>query len=215
VLRRRILEDDEIIRHIGTVTTFREAHAQPMLAVRQELVDLVDGAELDAAVSNRHKRVIRIVRKLARMSTNLANLDDIGGCRVVVEDLMDMDPMCDLIAEAWAAAMVKPMRDYVANPKDTGYRARHFVVLRGGRKIEIQVRTVGQQRWADAVEELDGRRTDVNLKDGEGPEVVLDYFRVAGEAIFAAEAGAFVSGDLRGRLEVARSAVVAAGFYET
>lgn len=54
--------------------------------------------------------------------------------------------------------------------------------------IEVQLRTVGQQDWADEVERLDGR-AGYALKDGEGPPEVLRYLWLFADIIRAQESG--------------------------
>ncbi len=80
------------------------------------------------------------------------------------------------------------MDDYLTNPKPTGYRALHVIVKRDDLPFEVQLRTPGQQDWADEIERLDGRiRT--SLKDGEGPREVLDYTHALADVIAQSEAG--------------------------
>lgn len=66
--------------------------------------------------------------------------------------------------------------DYVTEPKPSGYRAFHVVVERDSRLIEVQIRTALQHRWAVNVESI-GPRVGYALKDGVGPEPLLEYFR--------------------------------------
>ncbi|MEH3033648.1 MAG: hypothetical protein PGN07_06335 [Aeromicrobium erythreum] len=96
-----------------------------------------------------------------------------------------------------------------------GYRAQHIIVVRNGRAIEIQLRTQGQQEWADAVEAADTRWgfRGVNLKDELGPEELKEYFRVAAEMIYRREFGVPVDTALMDEFDDARDAVVAAGYY--
>ncbi len=72
----------------------------------------------------------------------------------------------------------------------------HYVVVRDGRAIEVQLRTRGQQQWADAAESADARLSGVgvNLKDGEGPAEMIEYFAAAGELIFLREYGLEIGG---------------------
>ena len=51
------------------------------------------------------------------------------------------------IRKNWSRDFTRDPRDYVAFPKDIGYRAVHYIVRRDGRAIEVQVRTRGQQQW--------------------------------------------------------------------
>ena len=81
------------------------------------------------------------------------------------------------------------LRNYVTSPKSSGYRAHHLVVERDGRRIEVQLRTRGQQEWADAVEQF-ANRFGLPLKDEQGPDEVLDFFRIAAQGIYGDEYGA-------------------------
>lgn len=209
---------------IDVVTEFRSLHASPMSSVRNGLGAMLRSKSLniaDAAISQRHKRVERIVRKLRRMPhTSLHRLEDIGGCRVLLQRPEDLTALRDRIVARWEEDFTREPRDYIANPKDIGYRAVHFVVKRDGRAIEIQLRTVGQQAWADELERLDGRLasrpipdTSISLKDGLGPDSILEYFSAAGAFIYHQEYGLQIPSDLLERLRLAQDAVIDAGYY--
>jgi (p)ppGpp synthase/HD superfamily hydrolase len=210
---RATFDFDRYLTAINIVTAFRDAHGYPMTKVRNGLASMINTEGLDAALSQRHKRVPRIIRKLERMPTNLARLEDIGGCRIVVKSPADMDAICRRIRKNWSSTF-KRDRDYVETPKEMGYRARHFVVVRDGRSIEIQVRTVGQQRWADAVESADARHK-LMLKDEDGPEALKEYFAIAAEVIYRGEFGHEVGDELRERLRVSNAQVIADGFFNS
>lgn len=67
---------DRMEEAIRIVTVFRDAHGYPMTKVRNGLSSMVSTEGIDAAVSQRHKRVPRIIRKLIRMhGTALVRLD--------------------------------------------------------------------------------------------------------------------------------------------
>lgn len=224
--------DYERVTHCRRVVqAFRDAHGYPMQLVRGGLVSFVHTTGVEGYVSQRHKRVPRIVRKLRRMrdgtsgGTGLARLEDIGGCRVVVATLDDLEKLHAHIHRVWGDDISR-CRDYInlpegdaddqvchaQGPKAMGYRARHIVVQRDGMAIEIQLRTRGQQAWADAVEAADSR-LKLNLKDEDGPEEMLEYFRTAGEMIYLQEAGIPADVEFHERWSAAREAVLDAGYY--
>jgi len=64
----------------------------------------------------------------------------------------------------------------------------HLVVRRAGFPIEVQVRTRGQDLWANAIEEA-GRRTGVQFKFGEGPEKERTVFASVAALIADVEEG--------------------------
>lgn len=209
---------DEALR---VITDFRAAHGYPMTKVRYGLRSMVRTEEAQEVIAQRLKRVPRIIRKLQRTvgttsgRTALARLEDIGGVRAVLKDGRELDRVRRRIERNWKDAFRREPRDYIAYPKPVGYRAVHFVVIRDGRAIEVQLRTRGQQQWADAAESADARlaQRGVNLKDGEGPQEMLAYFSAAGDLIHRREYGLPISSDILDRFEEARQAVLHAGFY--
>ena len=74
-----------------------------------------------------------------------------------------------------AAGKIRDRRDEAA---ESGYRAVHVIVVRDGRMVEIQLRDPREHEWALAVERL-GARLGIGLKEGEGPDDLREYFRIA------------------------------------
>lgn len=54
--------------------------------------------------------------------------------------------------------------------------------------IEVQVRTVGQDAWANLVED-ESRYAEVNYKAGQGRDEVLRFLRLVADRIASAELG--------------------------
>ena len=124
---------------------------QPLASVSMSLRSMVVTAtEIEEVeVTQRLKRADRIIEKLVRHPRmQLTTMDDIGGCRVVVPTLGDLDKLQRYLHRRWGDS-VKTRRNYVADPKPTGYRAYHLVVIRHGMPIEVQLRTAWQQNWAN------------------------------------------------------------------
>ncbi|MEV2242210.1 RelA/SpoT domain-containing protein [Micromonospora sp. NPDC049891] len=204
---------EEIENALRVVRHFRAVHAYPMVKVRLGLRSMIRTEMADEAITQRLKRVPRIIRKLHRMpNMPLASLEDIGGVRAVLADGPELDRVRDRVMRRWKPTLLREPRDYISQPKDIGYRAIHFVVERDGRAIEVQLRTRGQQQWADAAEAADAR-LGLTLKDGVGPADMVEYFSAAGELIFLREYGRGVPPELLQRFEEARQAVLRAGYY--
>lgn len=205
---------------LRVITDFRAAHAYPLVKVRLGLRSMVSTEGATEVIGQRLKRVPRIIRKLQRTvdsptgRTALARLEDIGGVRAILRNGSELDRVRRRLEKNWRKSFRRE-RDYIAEPKDIGYRAVHYVVVRDDRAIEVQLRTRGQQQWAEAAEAADARlgHRGVNLKDSEAPEVMLEYFRAAGELIYHREYGLELPSNLEDRFQVARDAVVDAGYY--
>mgnify|MGYP003137010187 CR=1 FL=1 len=172
---------------IATVWAFRQSFAYPMTKVSANLRYYVGNFnEGDIVVAQRHKRLPRIIHKLHRQQRmRLSQMQDVGGCRAVVATQQAAYGVLHGIERNWDVVRVD---DYVSEPRPTGYRAIHAIVRRDGCAVEVQLRTDGQQVWADEVERLDGR-TPYLLKDGEGPDDALVYTRELAELIATVDSG--------------------------
>jgi putative GTP pyrophosphokinase len=212
VFEGEVMSEDQLQEALHTIENFRAAHSSPLVGVRLGLASAMrtEGAGKD--VSQRLKRVPRILRKLHRIQgSNLANLEDIAGARAVFATPADVERVLARIKRNWGANVIRE-RDYTEAPRAMGYRAKHVIVRRAGRAVEVQLRTVGQQQWADAIESLDARRS-LNLKDGEGPEDLVRYFSLASDIIYGQEYGHGRGPDVYAEFRDARQAVIDAGYY--
>lgn len=142
----------------------------------------------------------------------LARLEDIGGTRAVVPSLREQEALGLHLVKKWGKDLQREPRDYVNNPKPSGYRAMHYVVEKHGRRIEIQIRTRRQQQWANAVEQADSR-LNLTLKDGRGPQEMLDYFTAVGDMLYFQDAALPAPADVRDRFNAMTDTVIAEGYY--
>jgi putative GTP pyrophosphokinase len=176
----------EIDDAVAVLMTYRKrvsAGGQPLASVNMSLRSMVQTSTKVSTVevTQRLKRVDRIIQKLVRHpDMQLTKMDDIGGCRVVVPTLPELWKIQRYVDRKWGEN-VKTRRDYITNPKPTGYRAYHLVIVRSEMPIEVQLRTAAQQNWAKSVEEAE-TRTGSMLKDGHGDADILDMFRLLGDA---------------------------------
>ena len=83
------------------------------------------------------------------------NINDIIGIRIVCSFLTDVYDLVALISGLETISVIK-RKDYISNPKNTGYSSYHLIVLvpivyRGKKeyvKAEIQIRTSAMDFWA-------------------------------------------------------------------
>lgn len=159
-----------------------------------------------APVAQRLKRFPQMVHKLRRKpGMNLARMGDIGGCRVLLGTEAEVRSLGEHLAARWSVPDNR-VNDYITHPQETGYRGVHLYTTRDERQIEVQLRTIGQHEWAQNVERI-ALVTGWPLKDGEGPDSVLEFFRLAGEIIAAQERGEDALPP-RARLDALRPTVV-------
>lgn len=111
------------------------------------------------------KSTASIVEKLRRESARLSQIQDIAGCRIVVEHAPEQRVLALILQSTFPDAVVI---DRLAKPSH-GYRAVHVVVRIEGIPVEIQVRTRLQHLWAQA-SELAADVFDPSIKYGGGPQ---------------------------------------------
>lgn len=180
--------DDEVLSEaIDIIADYRIHFQDPLKKVTVGLRQFVAREAAEVTVGQRLKRTPQILNKLGRFSSmRLTQMDDIAGCRAILPGgAPEITGVLRRIRRNWDIVKID---DYVARPKDTGYRAIHIVVRRDSLPVEIQLRTPRQHEWAEAVERWAGR-SGFALKDGEGPGELLSYLELVGWAISADERG--------------------------
>lgn len=163
-----------------TVEWWRARHAKPLARVNANLRHYVKKVGMwESRITQRLKRFDTIVDKLRREpSMLLSRMEDIGGVRAVLDTQSQVDRIvADLQKQPkWKIRRVREYVDgCVPGPKADGYRAKHVIVEKDGCFVEIQLRTVWQDAWAQSVEQ-DTRRLRSGLKFGDGPADLREYY---------------------------------------
>lgn len=148
-----------------------------------------------AVVAKRLKRHASIVTKLeinkkkTDGSMSLSNMQDIAGCRAIVENEKKLRKLVRALKDCSdnfrADGEKVKYKDYIKTPKESGYRSYHIIGFFPGRsgvprKVEIQVRTKLQHYWATSVEIVD-IFTQQALKSNRGSEEWKKYFSSVGK----------------------------------
>jgi len=77
-------------------------------------------------------------------------MQDIAGCRLIVDDTLQQDQVVHRLTGLFDKTLVHDRREIPNN----GYRAVHVIVAINGRAVEIQVRTALQHLWAELSEKF-------------------------------------------------------------
>ncbi len=194
-------DEDELDLAWEALTWWRSLHAQPLSAVAANLRYHVDRAEARVNgridVTQRLKRLPTLIGKLGRERGNVTQMHDIGGVRAVLPGLPEVYVVRRRLLKSWT--IVKE-RNYIETPKGDGYRALHLVVRRQGYAIEVQLRTVVQDIWANSIEDA-GRTHGIEFKFGEGDAHMRTLFVRMAELFAMFDRGEMSAGELRSRLE--------------
>ena len=166
---------------------WRSSHAYPMRQMRQDLRTMVSSLKGRAVTAARLKRMSSIRKKLERLNTTLAQIQDIGGCRAIVDTQHTLNGVLAQYRSQENRHHLREDRSYIDAPRLSGYRSHHlvfdFVPLSleeepfRGRRIEVQLRSRIQHSWATAVEAI-GLNRGEDLKASEGDADWLRFFQL-------------------------------------
>lgn len=167
------------------LSAWRSCHVVPMEKAFIFLQRESSKVDRKAIVARRLKRTPSIIGKLRRYSDTgmkLKNMQDIGGCRVILASEKNVQKLVRRIRGNFD---LNVKNDYIEYPKDDGYRSVHLVgrfpdAEGETRLIEVQARSAIQHAWATAVEITD-LFTDQSIKTSQGKGVWRDFFRQASE----------------------------------
>jgi len=180
------VESQEFKWAIPVFHNWRSAHAFPMQIMLDLLRKNTIKIDKNAVVVQRLKRTYSIFRKLFREENmSLSRMEDIGGCRTVVDSIDHVTRVYEALKKSKTKNILFRDRDYISNPKESGYRGIHLVYKYNGSKenfhgmtVELQIRSKIQHSWATAVEVV-GTFTKQALKASIGDAIWLDFFRYA------------------------------------
>ncbi len=153
---RKGLTVDDLRRLDQYRREFRPEYDKVVASIRNVL-------ELEAS-GRPAKSTSAILDKLKRSSMRLSQMQYIAGVRVIVADTLAQDAVVKRLMERFPSTAV----DRRGKPSH-GYRAVHVVVRPAKLAIEVQVRTVLQQLWAEYSEKAaDAFGLEVKYGGGHG-----------------------------------------------
>lgn len=137
----RYLEPDEykqIAKLLDERRLDRQVYIDNMLAIlRSEL----QGAAINGEVSGRAKHIYSIWRKMKRKDIPFSQVYDIRAVRVLVPTVRDCYTVLGIVHSLWRN-IPHEFDDYIASPKENGYRSLHTAVWGPENKVlEVQIRT--------------------------------------------------------------------------
>ncbi len=106
-------------------------------------------AGIDANIVGRAKHIYSIWRKMQRKAIGFSQVYDIRAVRILVPETGDCYAVLGIIHGLWKV-IPHEFDDYIANPKENGYRSLHTAVVGlEGKVLEIQIRTVAMHDEAE------------------------------------------------------------------
>ena len=118
----------EELRAMAILSNFRSCHGYPINTFQATLRNKLATIDKSALVMQRLKRLPSIVKKLNRFTgMQLARMQDIGGLRAVTASLKKAYSLKDNYHRSQFKHTLHLHRDYINNPKASGYRSIHLV----------------------------------------------------------------------------------------
>lgn len=131
--------------------------------------------------------------KMLRGSTALSQMQDIVGCRIVVDTAKHQESAADDLLRIFPDAKLADLTS-----RESGYRAVHILLKHPPFNYEIQLRTDLQNTWAQLSEKLSDRIPEV--KYGGGPQRIRDFLDGLSKEI-----ADFERGEIESQMEYASS----------
>ncbi len=104
---------------------------------------------IEAQLQGRSKHIYSIWRKMQRKGIGFSQVYDIRAVRILVPELKDCYGALGIVHGLWRN-IPNEFDDYIANPKENGYRSLHTAVIGPeGKILEIQIRTYEMDEEAE------------------------------------------------------------------
>jgi GTP pyrophosphokinase len=109
--------------------------------VTEDLTTILRQAGLEFKIAGRAKHIYSIWRKMQYKGIGFSQVYDIRAVRILVPQIKDCYAALGLVHGLWRN-IPNEFDDYIANPKENGYRSLHTAVIGpAGKTLEIQIRT--------------------------------------------------------------------------
>ena len=109
--------------------------------VTEKLELELENAHIKGEVAGRSKHIYSIWRKMRRKNLDFSEIYDIRAFRILVPSVQDCYAVLGVVHSLWRHIPYE-FDDYIANPKENGYRSLHTAVIGPeGKVMEVQIRT--------------------------------------------------------------------------
>lgn len=138
------------------------------------------------SIETRLKKPRSIYEKMNRLGLPISvdaiekNLNDIAGVRVICSFVDDIYKLADMLAVQDDIYVVQT-KDYIKNPKESGYRSLHMIVEvpiflsneKRYMRVEVQLRTIAMDFWASLEHKL---RYKKNIPEDEAKLIAQELY---------------------------------------
>ncbi|MCW8196467.1 GTP diphosphokinase [Proteobacteria bacterium 005FR1] len=145
----RYLEPDDykqIAKLLDEKRLDRQSYINKVITALQRELGLVS---INAEISGRAKHIYSIWRKMRRKGIGFSQVYDIRAVRILVPTVRDCYGVLGVVHSLWRN-IPNEFDDYIASPKENGYRSLHTAVIGpDGKVLEVQIRTHAMHEEAE------------------------------------------------------------------
>ncbi|MGB9877913.1 MAG: RelA/SpoT family protein [bacterium] len=139
-------EFEELKANLEKIREDREAEVEEAAKILREKLRSVN---IEATVYGRAKHLWSIYKKMERDNVSLEEIYDLVALRVIVFTREQCYIALSVVHETWTP-IPGMFADFIAHPKDNGYRSLHTKVIGPkGKPLEVQIRTWDMHREAE------------------------------------------------------------------
>ncbi len=136
----------QIAKSLAEKRLDREEYIQDVITL---ISDNLKEEGIEAQVYGRVKHIYSIWRKMKRKNLDFSEIYDVRAIRVIVNQLRDCYAALGVVHSLWQH-IPQEFDDYIATPKENGYRSLHTAVIGPqGKTVEIQIRTLDMHQEAE------------------------------------------------------------------
>ncbi len=117
--------------------------------VKRQMTDVLARENIESELLGRSKHIYSIWRKMQRKGIGFSQVYDIRAVRILVPEIKDCYAALGVVHGLWRN-IPNEFDDYIANPKENGYRSLHTAVIGPeGKILEVQIRTYDMDEEAE------------------------------------------------------------------
>jgi len=137
---------EEIVRLVSQRAPARDQYMAQVIA---EIEADLRRYKIKAKVTGRPKHYYSVYQKMIVRGRDFADIYDLVGVRVLVDDIRDCYAVLGVIHSKWSPVPGR-FKDFIAMPKFNMYQSLHTTVIGpGGKPVEVQIRTFDMHRAAE------------------------------------------------------------------
>jgi GTP pyrophosphokinase len=142
--------EPEAYKHIAQLLDEKRLQRDEYIQnVIRTVKDMLTRMGMHADVTGRAKHIYSIWRKMQRKRISFNEVYDVRAVRILVPEVRDCYAALGVVHSLWKH-IPREFDDYIATPKENGYRSLHTAVIGpAGKPLEVQIRTFGMHEEAE------------------------------------------------------------------